>query len=264
MQGDFSDASQSQVKKWARLPHTKFRREDGLLMAEGVKVVGELLKSDWPLEALLVLPEKKHNWENTIKSACKQIPVYQLQSAAWQRLSQDKEPEGLMAVVRLKEPLALSTFIERARGHILILHAINNPGNLGALARSAHWFGFAGILLGSDSVDWTNPKVIRSSMGSIFHLPILADVDLLTTLAIIKQNFLLIGSDVRQGVLPHPPPKKAALLLGNESHGLPEELLKQVDEHWRIPGNSQADSLSLPQAAAIMMYEVGRNTLLGN
>lgn len=256
MPNDFPRASQSQLKKWARLLEAKFRREDGLFMAEGVKVAEELLKSDWQAETLLVLPEKISYWEKCIARASGRIPVYQLTRSEWKKISQDKEPEGLMAIVKSKEPPALSSFLKSSKGHVLILHEINNPGNLGALARSAYWFGFSGMLLGSHSVDWTNSKVIRASMGGIFHLTVFPNVDLTAWLPEIKRDYLLVGSDVRHGAAPHPLAKKAALLLGSESHGLPDHLLEQADEHWRIPGNIQADSLSLPQAAAIMMYEM--------
>jgi TrmH family RNA methyltransferase len=137
----------------------------------------------------------------------------------------------------------------------LILHEVNNPRNLGALARSARWFGFDGIILSVNSADYANPKAVRASMGSIFHLTIISDIDLSAALPEIKKSFFIIGSDVRKGTNPHSVQKKAALLLGNESHGLPEAVLRMADEKWRIPGSGKADSLSLPQAAAILMYE---------
>jgi TrmH family RNA methyltransferase len=137
----------------------------------------------------------------------------------------------------------------------LILHEVNNPRNLGALTRSARWFGFDGIILSTNSADYTNPKAVRASMGSIFHLTIVPDIDLSSALPEIKKSFFLIGSDVREGKHPHAVQKKAALLLGNESHGLPEALSRMADEQWSITGSGKADSLSLPQAAAIMMYE---------
>ena len=74
MQSDFPNASQNQLKKWARLADVKFRREDGLFLAEGVKVVEELLKSDWQVEALLVLPEKIQYWEKLIAPCKDKVP----------------------------------------------------------------------------------------------------------------------------------------------------------------------------------------------
>lgn len=256
MYADFPSASQNQLKKWGRLAEAKFRRADGLLLAEGVKVVEELLKNDWEVEAILVLAEKKSYRESLMMQEMNKSPVYQLTQPQWKKLSQDKEPEGLIAIVKIKRQPSLSSFLKSSNGHVLILHEINNPGNLGALARSACWFGLDGMIIGSNSVDWTNPKVIRASMGCIFHLAVLSDVDLSEALPEIKKNRVVIGSDVREGGVPHPPAQKAALMLGSESHGLPDYLLGQVDDRWRIPGGGQTDSLSLPQAAAVMMYEM--------
>jgi len=259
MQTAFPGVSQSRLKQWASLAETKFRREEGLFLAEGVKTVSELLKSDWPVEAVLVLPEKSHYWETLIGPLQNKLPVYQSTRAEWKKLSQDKEPEGVLAIVRSRPEPSLSAWLKTVSGHVLIGHEISNPQNLGALARSAQWFGFGGIILSANSVDWTNPKVIRASMGSVFHLKILSDLDLSTALPEIERTCFLIGSDVRDGVSPEPLSKKAALLLGNESHGLPDYLLNQVALRWRIPGGRLSDSLSLPQAAAIMMYEMTKH-----
>jgi len=259
MSFDFPHASQNQIRRWTRLQNAKFRREEGLFPAEGVKVVEELLRSDWTVEALLVLPEKEPFWRRAV-SAAGPVPVYSLERAWWKKISQDKEPEGLMAMVKRNEQPSLPEWIQNdVAGNLLVLHDVSNPQNLGALVRSACWFNFAGLVLGDNCVDWTHPKTVRSSMGAIFHIPVVAaGPDGQLALAEIQNKYLLIGSDVREGVLPHPPGRKAALLLGSESHGLPDEFLRQVDERWRIPGGGQAESLSLPQAAAIMMYEMSK------
>lgn len=255
MQNGFLTPSQIQLKKWARLDDAKVRHEEGIFLAEGVKVVEELLKSDWRIKALLVMPEKIKLWQKLALPREGEIPSYQLKRTQWEKIGQDREPEGVMALVEMKNTTPFSSWLTKYSGHALILHEINNPLNLGALARSAQWFGFNSILLSANSVEYTNPKAVRASMGSIFHLKIIPDIDLTATLPDIKKNFFIIGSDVHEGIAPHPVPKKAALILGNESHGLPETILKTTDEKWSIPGSGKADSLSLPQAAAIMMYE---------
>lgn len=258
MPTDFLKPSSALLKKWARLDDGKVRCEEGSLIAEGVKVVEELLASNWEVKAFLLMPEKSKYWEKLVLSAKKDVPIFQLTRSQWEKIGQDREPEGIMALVGMKTPSNFSSWLANAFGNVLILNEINNPLNLGALARSAHWFGFNNIILSAKSVDYTNPKVLRSSMGSIFHLTIIPDIDLNAALPEVKKYFLLIGSDVREGLLPHPVQKKVALLLGNESHGLPETFLRMADEKWSIPGFAKADSLSLPQAAAIMMYECTR------
>jgi TrmH family RNA methyltransferase len=255
MQTEYLNASQAQLKKWARLDDTKVRQEEGVFLAEGVKVVEELLASDWEIKAFLLMPEKTKYWEKLALSARKDIPMYQITRSQWEKIGQDREPEGIMAVVGTRQIPRISSWLAKTSGHILILHEINNPLNLGALARSAQWFGFDGIILSTNSTDYTNSKAVRASMGSIFHLTIIPDIDLNAALPKIKENFFLIGSDVHEGLMPHPVKKRIALILGNESHGLPETILNMADEKWSIPGCGNADSLSLPQAAAIMMYE---------
>ncbi|HLZ19915.1 MAG TPA: RNA methyltransferase [Smithellaceae bacterium] len=341
MESPFPEPSHNQLKKWTKLLQSKFRAEDRLLLAEGVKVVHELLKSDWLIEAILVLPEKISYWEklllmqndkesstgaanlpspsfprrressqnlsfmdttrlqdgvvmslrrnkvteaisyqtenkkiaappagarNDKKAIAPQflhdndasIPIYQISLAEFKKLSQDKEPEGIIAVVKLNEQPGISSLLESTSGHLLIAHEISNPQNLGALFRTARWFGFADIVLGMNCVDWTHPKVVRASMGAVFHLSIRPNVNLPVILPDVKKKYRLIGSDVRKGTAPHPVADKTALLLGSESHGLPENLIKLADESWRIPGDDSTESLSLPQAAAIMMYELSR------
>ena len=255
---EFLNASQAQLKKWAKLNDAKARQEEGLFLAEGVKVVEELLTSDWQIKALLIMPEKIKYWEGLALPAAKDIPVYQLTRSQWQKIGQDREPEGIMAVTGIKQNPDFSSWLADVSGNILILHEVNNPRNLGALARSARWFGFDGIILSANSADYTNPKAVRASMGNIFHLTIIPDVDLSIALPEIKKSFFLIGSDVREGKLPHSIQRRAALLLGNERHGLPEAIFQMADEKWSIPGSGKAESLSLPQAAAIMMYECTR------
>ncbi|MGB5219299.1 MAG: RNA methyltransferase [Smithella sp.] len=255
MQSEFLTPSQIELKKWARLDDGKIRQEEGLFLAEGVKVVEELLTSDWEIHALLVMPEKIKYWEKLIEPPGREIPTYQIKRSQWEKIGQDREPEGIMAIVENRSLPDLSSWLTQHVGNILILHEINNPLNLGALVRSARWFGLDGIILSAHCVDYTNPKAVRASMGSIFHLTIIPDVDLTARLSEIRKSFFLIGSDVHEGSTPHPVKKRAALILGNESHGLPEAILNMTDEKWSIPGCGQADSLSLPQAAAIMMYE---------
>jgi TrmH family RNA methyltransferase len=255
MQTEFPNASQTQLKRWARLADSKARQEEGLFLAEGVKVVEELLASDRQIKALLMIPEKIKYWEDLTLPDARDIPVYQLTLSQWQKIGQDREPEGIMAVAAMKQAPDFSSWLDKTSENVLILHEVNNPRNLGALTRSARWFGFDGIILSVNSADYTNPKSVRASMGSIFHLTIIPDIDLSAALPEIKKHFFIVGSDVRKGLLPHPVQKKTALLLGNESHGLPETILQMADEKWSIPGSGKADSLSLPQAAAILMYE---------
>jgi TrmH family RNA methyltransferase len=251
----------AQLKRWGKLTIEKYRRREGLFLAEGGKVVGELLRSGRRVEALLVCEENTGQWETLLAGAPVGIGIYRLTAREWAALSQDQTPEGVMAVAAMAPPIDTARLSD-GPGPLLLLHEVSNPNNLGALLRTAHWFGFRTVILSTGSVEATNPKVVRTSMGSLFHLTVVEEVDFEQILRALRGRFRVVGSEVREGIPPHPCPSATALLLGSESHGLPEGLLALTDERWLIFGGGGAESLSLPQAAAIMMYECVKRTAL--
>jgi TrmH family RNA methyltransferase len=248
----------SQLKLWGKLNQSKYRWQEGLFLAEGFKVVEELLASSWKVGSILIMEKKRAQWEGFISTYPKGIDIYGLSERDWHALSQDKAPEGIMAVVFLPIHRDIDALLVPDAGHVLLLFQISNPNNLGAIMRTAHWFGISAIIISTGSADFTNPKVVRSSMGNLFHLKVFADIDFIEALPKIKEHYFLVGSHVRKGTAPHTCAQRTALLMGSESHGLPEELIRFTDEQWYIHGTGKADSLSLPQAAAIMMYECTR------
>lgn len=244
----------SDLKLWMSLSEAKARKRERLFLAEGAKVVRSLLQSTWPAKALLILSGREGRIADTVPVLSGRIAVFRLNEKEWRRLSQDKSPEGIMALASVPA-MPAGDEPHTVRGErLLLLHEISNPNNLGALLRTADWFNFKTVLLSAGSVDFTHPKVVRTAMGSLFRLTLIADVDFAAILPDLKRSHRVLGSDVRNGVPPHPCQGGTALLLGSESHGLPRHLLELADESWCIPGASDADSLSLPQAAAIMMH----------
>jgi RNA methyltransferase, TrmH family len=250
--------SPAQIKTWKKLKLEKYRRKSGVFLSEGRKVVDELLRSHWPVKEILIRDDGV-NWVRRNMSVITEgLPVFRLTNRQWEALSQDPSSEGVIAVASRPATASLADELALAEGPILLLYQANNPNNLGALLRSARWFGFSLVVLGRHSCEATNPKAIRASMGSLFYLKVIEDIAIEEALADIKRRFLLIASDVRQGVAPHPCKPRTALLLGSESHGLSETCLSRADEIWNIPGAEGTESLSLPQAGAIMMYECVR------
>ena len=247
--------SAAQLKRWGKLSMEKYRRREGLFLAEGGKVVSELLRSGRPAEAILVSEDRAERGREILADVPAGMPIFRLTDREWATLSQDPSPEGVMAVAAALPAVDPAGPLATGSGPLLLLYQVNNPNNLGALFRLAHWFGFRTVLISEGSCEATNPKVIRASMGSLFHLTVIEGIDFDVLLPEIRRRFRVMGSDVREGVAPHPCCPATALLMGSESHGLPGELLAQTDERWRIPGAGGAESLSLPQAAAIMMYE---------
>gem|GEM_PF-122010 len=274
--------SKSELAHWQKLAMSKYRRREGLFLAEGRKVIEELWKSRWQIEALLGMDGKDdiHSHFLGVPSghpdngkaaqragkdeSSNAIQRFILSEKEWGKLSQDQAPEGAMAVVKVPEPLNWQARLREAPGHVLLVDGINNPNNLGAIMRTAHWFGLDMVFLSAGAVDWTHPKVVRTSMGSLFHLEIFDNLNFREILPVVRSTHLLIGSNVRHGIPPHGQEAKTALLLGSESHGVPDEFLEIIDEQWHIPGAGRAESLSLPQAAAIMMYELTKGSRHGS
>ncbi|NPU83386.1 MAG: RNA methyltransferase [Syntrophaceae bacterium] len=245
--------SRSEIQSWRKLRLEKYRRREGLFLAEGVKVVRELERSARSVSAVLVRRDRGESWPSLMDSLAERAPVYAVREEDWKGLSQDVQPEGIIAVVPVAEREEPAVVLSRKTGPVLCLHEVNNPNNLGALIRTAHWFGIGTILLDPGTVSPTNPKAVRASMGSLFHLNILEDVDLREAIPVLKKHGPVAAAVAAGGMPPHAG-GASAILLGSESHGLPEDLLALADERWTIPGKGDAESLSLPQAAAILMY----------
>lgn len=250
----FLKPSKGQLKFLAGLDQAKIRRREGFFLAEGTKVVQEALRSAWQIESFLIREAKAKNLGGLLP-AMEGKKVFALSDPEWKRISQDKESEGVAALMVLPAFRSCREDVPEGGSRLLLLYQVGNPANLGAILRSAHWFGIETVLLSEGSVDFVHPKVIRTSMGSLFHLRILDGFDFRSLLPRLKERYALVGTTVRGGVPPHPVEKPSAVLLGSESHGLPEFLLDRMDENWCIPRRGDAESLSLPQAAAILLYE---------
>ncbi|MBN1545070.1 MAG: RNA methyltransferase [Syntrophaceae bacterium] len=246
--------SKGQLKFWAGLDLGKNRHREGRFLAEGVKVVREALRSSWNIDHFLVRGDKAELWQSLLPAMSGKA-IYELSESEWKKISQDKESEGVAAVIAKPLMLPVRDVIPGNHKHILLLYQISNPLNLGAILRSTHWFGVKTVLLSEGSVDFTHPKVVRSSMGSLFHLQLYDDVDFRELLPHLKKDRFVISTSVLGGIPPHFVDKPSVVLLGSESHGLPEELQALTDECWCIPRIGDAESLSLPQAAAIIVYE---------
>ncbi len=145
---------------------------------------------------------------------------------------------------------------------IVTLDSISDPGNLGAIIRTCDWFGVNSILISKESVDLYNPKVVQSTMGSLFHLPISNNIDLLESIHEAKNNgFKIIGTDVYgKNILSNKnvksnlvSGKKIMLIIGNEAHGISENIKKEIESFITIPKYGNAESLNAAVALGIIL-----------
>ncbi|HVZ41750.1 MAG TPA: RNA methyltransferase [Candidatus Kapabacteria bacterium] len=163
--------------------------------------------------------------------------------------------QGVGAVVTMPEPVSARAIAD-AGGPLLYLDRIADPGNLGTIIRTAEWFGLRGLLLGAGCADPFNPKVVRSTMGAIFRLPIADRVPLETVLELGRP---LVALDAGGGdtLGSAPLPRNALYVVGSEAHGV-DAALAERGRRLAIAGGERGESLNAAVAAAILLYELRR------
>jgi TrmH family RNA methyltransferase len=196
-----------------------------------------------------------------------QVETLLLPDKLFDSLVPSESPQGVAALVRLKE-FSLDDVTERLQvGPIVVLAGLQDPGNLGTILRSSEAFGSAGVVLGEGTVSAFNSKVVRASAGSVFRLPIVhsqskSGAPKLEEVSekLRSQPVRLIatsshkGTSLDQADLASP----AAIFFGNEGSGLPRDLMAKMDEVIAIPHTPQVESLNAGVAASIVLYEAAR------
>lgn len=248
------ESPQNKIFKEAMLlKDKKYRNENGLFLVEGQKQTGEINKS-WNIKKIFIsqsFSEKFQPGQN--------CPPTILSDHLFNKLSATKTPQGIIAVVEKKQYNAENLIKNMKDGFFVILDMIQDPGNLGTIIRSADAFGCKGVFVSKNSADIYSDKVMRSTMGSVFHIPVIDEADTETTINSIKsEGFTIFAAslDTKTLIKNTKFPSKSALIIGNESKGLPIETQNQADKLIKInmPGN--AESLNAAVAAAIFMYEI--------
>lgn len=236
----------SQVKYIQSLGQKKFRDEEGLFIAEGPKIVDELLLSAHDqIKHLYALPD----WIAAHKAALKDLNVVELGEKELERISQLTTPNNVLAVVKKFEtPLTLES-----KGKVsLVLDAIQDPGNLGTIIRIADWFGIEQIVCSPDCADIYNTKVVQSTMGSIARVKVLY-TDLVKWVS--NQKDIRIYATALEGrdVTAMNKIKEGVIIIGNESKGICPSLLELANVKIHIPQRGKAESLNAAVATGIVV-----------
>ncbi len=251
-------------KYYAKLRQKKYRQQEGKFLVEGVRLTHEALLSDWQIEIAFVAPDfpESDHWlqfEEFFKQ--RQIPYRILPAAHFQRLADTETPQGIVLAVKIPQR-ELSQLNLRNADFVVILQGVRDPGNLGTIIRTADWYGVNAVLLSDDCVDPYNPKVVRSTMGSIFHVPVVRLTDLQHGLAELKKHrFRIIATSVDHGKVVHRVQfkKPAALILGGEVRGVSPHLLDAADLTVRIWKYGKAESLNVAVAGGILMDRIAQS-----
>lgn len=235
------------VAAWKALKDRKGRRESGCFLVEGRKMVEEALKSAFDVEAVLV--QEGVSFPDGLT-----MPVYELPAHVLAAVCDTKTPQGIAAVVRMKEQSALGK-------HIVVLDGVQDPGNVGTIIRTADAAGLDGVLLSTQCADVFSPKVLRATMGSIFRMNLRTTDDLPGELTKLREKGYSILSSQLDGTPFYEREKVAeqfALIIGNEGNGVSEQVQQTATHRVRLPMRGGAESLNAAIAAAIMMYELMR------
>lgn len=245
--------SKNDLKYYSSLLIKKYRMQEEKFLVEGLKIVEEGLKSNYNNEAVFVTPAFAESFPEVISVISKKINnVLELKSIEFQKISDTKSPQGIAAVFDKKYP---KRSLSELRDDLLVLiDNVSDPGNLGTILRTCDWFGIYNILLTNESVEYLNPKVIRSSMGSVFHLNIYEEVFENDIFDLKSSGYKIISSDIKgKNVFNFKLDSKSILVFSNESTGPSDRIKELADNTISIPGRGRAESLNVSTAAAIII-----------
>jgi TrmH family RNA methyltransferase len=247
--------SRNQVKNISALHHKKFRREENLFIAEGEKVVFDLINSDWNVKSVYGTQDFFQALPKSIKIS-KEVEMVLVTTDEMKKISTLITPQNVLAVAEIPNEEKQIDFEKNLK---LVLDDISDPGNLGTLIRIAAWFGIDEIICSENSVDCFNPKVVQSAMGALFKINI--------TYSELKSVFeknktvknlpvygtILDGKNLYEEDLSG----DGFILIGSESSGISHDLYEFVTHKITIPsyGNKAIDSLNVAVATGIICAE---------
>jgi len=237
--------TKSELKYIQSLSDKKVRLETGCFIAEGVKLVGEMIAAGYPLKAVYALD----NWESPDAS----IEVTRVEAFELEKMSLLQTPNQVLAVAMMpQKPNA----IDVTKQLTIVLDGIQDPGNLGTIIRTADWFGIQQIVASEDTADVYNPKVIGATMGSFMRVQV-SYKNLAAWLPTIKlpvYGALLEG----ENIFTTKAPKQGLLVIGSEGKGIRENVIDFITHPVTIPKTGGAESLNAGIAAGIIVAQLTR------
>lgn len=232
------------------LDKKSLRKEKGKFVIEGPHLIEEALS-----DIEYIVYSKQH--QVMIKAQEMGIHCYEISDKEYKKISDVRTPQGIMAVVRQSSPS-----IDDINGTLIVACIdIQDPGNMGTIIRAADAANVSGILVSRGSVDVYNQKTIRSTAGSLFHVPIVQTENIRETLAELKsRDFKIIATDTSgsKDFWQTDLKEKVVILIGNEGAGLNQEVLDLADSIVNIPIPGKAESLNAAMCASVIIYETLR------
>ena len=238
---EITSLTNAKVKQWAKYKEKKYREKERRFLIEGEHLIEEAVRANL-VECIIVEREKPHPFQ--------QFPVYEVTPEILRKLESSVSGTWIMAVCHMPQ------YSEADYGQrVIVLDDVQDPGNVGTIIRTALSFGYDAVLLSAHSCDIYNEKVIRSTQGALFHIPVIRG-DVHAMLMELKQRGSRIlatslhnASALREVAVP----EAFALVFGNEGKGVSEEVLRLADTHVFIEMHT-FESLNVAVAAGICMY----------
>ena len=252
------------VSAAARLRKRGLRDQDRLFLVEGAQAVGEAVDAA-AVESVFHIPGSTGRVPEVVAAARRAgADVLEVAPPVMAHLTSAVTPQGVVAVARFVD-VAVAEL--PGTGLIPVLSSVRDPGNAGTILRSADAAGASGVVITRDSVDVYNPKAVRASAGSMFHVPVVRDVHPAEAVAALRDRgarVLAAAADGEVSMYDADLAGPTALLLGNEAWGLPAEVRSLADQTVRVPIHGRAESLNLAAAAALLMFESARQREVGS
>ena len=236
------------IKRMKQLHKKKGRVQSNSFLIEGFHLIEEAYAAKWNIQTVVVREEVR------VPSFLQGENVLRVSERVFDSLAQTNSPQGIIAVVEMKTYSFIDTPLT------LIIDAVQDPGNIGTMIRSADAAGFGLVILGEGCADLYNDKVIRSTQGSMFHVPVL-QMKLEDAYKELRMRGTNIVATALEGAVDYTKmitDEKMALLVGNEGAGVHQQYIDMADQIVKIPIYGQAESLNVSIAASILMYDMKR------
>ena len=263
--GGALSARSPRVKAARQLAKKAFRERGRSFLAEGPQAVREALRQPDVLTELFTTGEASGRHHDLVARAVNLgIPVHEVNADVMADLAQTITPQGLLGVCRFID-VPLESLMAGSPRLVAVLANVRDPGNAGTVLRTADAAGSGGVIFATASVDPYNSKCVRSSAGSLFHVPVVVGVPLPAAIAGLRATGLQVlaadgGANQVLGSASGPNlARPTAWLFGNEAWGLPDDLLALADSAVAVPIYGQAESLNLAAAAAVCLYASARH-----
>lgn len=246
-----TSTSNKKIKEIIQLTKkASLRKERGVFVVEGIKMFLEIPDED------LVEVYAGESFYNTCpveaKIKMRPVPHEIVTDTVFAYMSDTRTPQGILAVVKMKNRTELKG------DAFMILDRLQDPGNMGTIMRTAEAAGIDGIIMNSESVDIYNPKVVRSTMGAIFRVPVMITDDLPGTIKKLNAAVYAAHLDGAVNYDKEDYTGPTAFIVGNESAGISDEIAACADKLIKIPMKGEVESLNAGIAAAVLMFELAR------